>query len=208
MKYYIDKHSDNVDMVVEASGPVRESILKGKITTADMFRVSPLGSGLDETPGYSIAKLYVTGKELKGFMEVVVKTQGTVGTDSYLHYSGIKIDVDMSKGLLKKVQKVYVNGKEIDISKKNEKLYSIAASTYILSFLGRIKKMTFGLVKVVPKDAKGNPIIDMNKQLIDFDKNKKGIQEGKIWLALIEYLKTFKDTDNNGLIEIPETYKQ
>jgi len=208
MKYYIDKHSDNVDMVVEASGPVRESILKGKITTADMFRVSPLGSGLDETPGYSIAKLYITGKELKGFMEVVVKTQGTVGTDSYLHYSGIKIDVDMSKGLLKKVQKVYVNGKEIDISKKNEKLYSIAASTYILSFLGRIKKMTFGLVKVVPKDAKGNPITDMNKQLIDFDKNKKGIQEGKIWLALIEYLKTFKDTDNNGLVEIPTKYKQ
>ena len=48
----------------------------------------------------------------------------------------------------------------------------------------------------------------MNKQLIDFDKNKKGIQEGKIWLALIEYLKTFKDTDNNGLVEIPTKYKQ
>jgi len=208
MKYYIDKHSDKVDMVIEASGPIRENILEGKITTADIFRVSPLGSGLDNTPGYSIAKLYVTGKELKGFMEVVVKTQGTVGTDSYLHYSGVKIDVDMKKGLLKKVQKVYVNGKEIDVSKKNEKLYSLAASTYILSFIGRIKKLTMGLIKVVPKDAKGNPITDMNKQLIDFDKNKEGLQEGKIWLALIEYLETFKDTDGNGLKEIPIKYKQ
>ncbi len=208
MKFYIDKHSDDIDFAIEASGTIRESILKGEITPADIFRVSPLGVGTDDVPGYALAKLYLTGKEIKGLMEVIVKTQGGVGTDSYLNYSGVKIDVDMDGGFLKKVQKVYLDGKEIDISKNNEKLYSLAASTYILGFIGRIKKMTLGLIKVTPKDAKGNEITDMKKQIIDFDKSKEGIQEGKIWIALIEYLESFEDTNGNGLPEMPERYKQ
>ncbi|OQY03884.1 MAG: hypothetical protein B6I20_04115 [Bacteroidetes bacterium 4572_117] len=208
IKFYIDKHTDKIDFAIEASGPIRESILKGEITPADIFRVSPLGSGYDDIPGYPLAKLYLTGKEIKGLMEVIVKTQGGVGTDSYLHYSGVKIDADIDGGFLKKVKKVYIDGKEIDISKKNEKLYSLAASTYILSFIGRIKKITMGLVKVTPKNAKGQEITDMGKQIIDFDKNKKGIQEGKTWIALVEYLNSFKDTDGDGLPDMPEKYKQ
>ncbi|MBN1253614.1 MAG: bifunctional metallophosphatase/5'-nucleotidase [Bacteroidales bacterium] len=208
IKFYVDKHSDKVDLTIEASGTIRENILKGKITAPDLFRVSPLGIGANQTPGYPIAKLYITGKELKGLMEVIVKTHATPGADSYLNYSGVKIDVNMDKGLLRKVQKVYIEDKEIDISKSNTKLYSIAASSYLLKFIGRIKKMTFGLIKIVPKDEKGNAITDINKQIIDFDKNTAGIQEGKIWLALIEYLKSLEDKNNNGLPEIPEKYKQ
>jgi len=105
------------------------------------------------------------------------------------------------------VQKVYLDGKELDISKKNEKLYSVAASSYLLQFIGRVKKISHGLIKIVPKDKNGAVITDMSKQIIDFDSTKEGKQEGKTWMALIEYLQSFKK-NSTGLPEMPDKYKQ
>ncbi len=206
IKYYVDKHSDDVDLAIVASGTIRENIMKGKITAPDIFRVSPLGVGFDDVPGYPISKIYITGNEVKKLMEVVVMAQ-KLGEDSYINFSGVKIDVDKDKMMLHKVRKVYMDGKELDISKKNEKLYSVAASSYLLQFIGRIKKISHGLIKVIPKDKDGQVITDMSKQIIDFDKNKEGVQEGKTWVALIEYLQSFKK-NSNGLPQMPEKYKQ
>ena len=206
IKYYVDKNSEKVDLAIVASGTIREDILKGKITAPDIFRVSPLGSGFDDVPGYPLSKIYITGNEVKKLMEVVVMAQKP-GEDSYINFSGVKIDVDKDKMMLHKVRKVYLDGKELDISKKNEKLYSVAASSYLLQFIGRVKKISHGLIKIVPKDENGEVITDMNKQIIDFDNTKKGNQEGKTWMALIEYLQSFKKNDS-GLHVIPERYKQ
>ncbi|MCF6242716.1 MAG: bifunctional metallophosphatase/5'-nucleotidase [Bacteroidales bacterium] len=207
IKYYVDKHSENVDLAIVASGTIREEILPGQITAPDIFRISPLGSGKDDVPGYALSKIYISGKEVKKLMEVIVMAQHP-GDDSYINFSGMSIDADKDKMMLHKVQKVYFKGKELDISKDNKKLYSIAASSYLLQFIGRIKKISHGLIKIVPKDKNGNPITDMSKQIIDFDTQKKGIQEGKTWIALIEYIESFKDTNGNGLPEIPEKYKK
>ncbi|RLD65201.1 MAG: hypothetical protein DRI95_09265 [Bacteroidetes bacterium] len=207
IKFYVDKYSDDVDLAIVASGMIRENILKGEITAPDIFRVSPLGIGFDDIPGYPLSKIYITGNEVKKLMEVVVMAQKP-GDDSFINYSGVKIDVDKSKMMLHKVRKVYMNGEELDISKSNKNLYSVAASSYLLQFIGRIKKISHGLIKVVPKDKNGEVITDMNKQIIDFDTDKNGIQEGKTWVALIEYLKSFEDTNGNNLPEIPEKYRQ
>ncbi len=207
IKYYVDKHAEKVDLAIVASGTIREEILPGKITAPDVFRISPLGSGKDEIPGYALSKIYISGKEVKKLMEVIVMAQHP-GDDSYINFSGMTIDADKDKMMLHKVQKVYFNGSELDVSKENTKLYSVAASSYLLQFIGRIKKISHGLIKIIPKDKNGNPITDMTKQVIDFDLDKKGIQEGKTWIALIEYIESFKDTDNDGLTEIPEKYKK
>lgn len=207
IKYYVDKHDKKVDLAIVASGTIREEILPGKITAPDIFRVSPLGIGNDNIPGYPLAKIFISAKEVKKLMEVIVMTQNP-GDDSFINFSGMTIDVDKNKMMLRKVQKVYIDGKELDVSKKNTKLYSITASSYLLQFISRIKKISHGLIKIIPKDKNGNPITDMNRQIIDFDLNKNGIQEGKTWVALIEYIESFKDTYNDGLVEIPEKYKQ
>ncbi len=206
IKYYVDKHSEKVDLAIVASGTIREEILPGKITAPDIFRISPLGSGKDDVPGYALSKIYINAKEVKKLMEVIIMAQHP-GDDSYINFSGMTIDADKDKMMLHKVQKVWFNGKELDVSKDRKKLYSIAASSYLLQFIGRIKKISHGLIKIVPKDKNGNPVTDMSNQVIDFDSNKKGVQEGKTWIALIEYIESFKDTNGNGLTEIPEKYK-
>ncbi len=207
IKYYVDKHAEKVDLAIVASGTIREELLPEKITAPDVFRISPLGSGNDEIPGYALSKIYISAKEVKKLMEVIVMAQHP-GDDSYISFSGMNIEADKDKMMLHKVQKVYFKGSELDVSKENTKLYSVAASSYLLQFIGRIKKISHGLIKIIPKDKNGNPITDMTKQVIDFDLGKKGIQEGKTWIALIEYIESFKDTDNDGLTEIPEKYKK
>jgi 5'-nucleotidase / UDP-sugar diphosphatase len=207
-KYYLHSTGNDADFSLVASGTIREDILKGQkgiLTTADIFRVMSLGKGYDNIPGYPLAKIYVTAHEVKKLMEILVMSRAK-GGDGFIYFSGIKTTIDSKKGFLRKVQKIEINGKEIDYSKKNLQLFCITANTYLLSFIGRIKKMSHGLVKIVPKDKDGKPIIDMKNQLVDIDPNKAGVQEAKEWIAVIEYLKSFKK-DSDMIPVIPDIYK-
>jgi hypothetical protein len=76
----------------------------------------------------------------------------------------------------------------------------------MLEFIGIIKKMSFGLINVVPKDKNGNKIKDMKTLVIDMDESHEGIQEGKEWLALVEFLGSMKDTNGNGIPDIDKKY--
>jgi 5'-nucleotidase len=208
-KFYLESYGIEADFSMVASGTIRENIVKGKhgfLTAPDAFRVMSLGKGYDAIPGYPLAKIYITANELKKLCEILVMSRAG-GGDGYLYTSGLKVYINPDKMMLRKVQKVELNGKEIDLSKKNEQMISIAADTYLLSFIGRIKKMSHGLVSVIPKDKDGNPVIDMKNQLVDIDPDTEGIQEAKEWIALIEYLKSFPFGDD-ALPLIPERYKK
>jgi 5'-nucleotidase/UDP-sugar diphosphatase len=193
-----------------ASGTIRENLVKGNkgiLTVADAFRVMSLGKGYDDIPGYPLAKIYITGNEVKKLMEILVMSRAG-GGDGYLYTSGLKIYIDPGKMMLRKVQKVQINVKYFYIKNKKKQLYSITADTYLLSFIGRIKKMSKGLVTVIPKDKDGNPVIDMKTQLIDIDPNTPGVQEAKEWIALIEYFKSFPSLESNTIPVIPDHYKK
>jgi len=76
----------------------------------------------------------------------------------------------------------------------------------MLEFFGIIKKMSFGLINVVPKDYNGKRVENMKNAVIDMDEDKDGVQEGKEWLALISFLSTMKDTDGNQIPDIDKKY--
>ncbi len=208
-KYYLEETGNPVDVSLVAAGTIRENMVAGKsglITPADAFRVMSLGSGKDDFPGYPLAVIYITGREMKDLAEAIVMLQKK-GGDGYLYSSGLEIVSNPRKGFLNKVQQVKINGKSIDLSKKNTQLYAVSANIYLLSFIGRIKKMSFGLLKVEPKDKSGIPVTDIFNQLVDADNNRDGIQEAKEWIALIEYIRSFvKGSD--GIPEIPSKYQQ
>ena len=76
----------------------------------------------------------------------------------------------------------------------------------MLEFIGIIKKMSFGLINVVPKDAVGAKVKDMKTLVIDMDETRDGVQEGKEWLALVEFLSSMKDINGNGIPDIDKKY--
>ncbi len=209
--YYVNKHSsEGCDVSMVAAGVIRDKFIPGVLSAPDIFSVMSLGSGSDNIPGYPLARLYVTGKELKNILEILQVAYKST-PDNYCYYSGLRVEYDPDKGLLKKLSKIEImhsdgSIKNVDFSKKNKTLYSITANSYMLEFVGIIKKMSFGLINVVPKDASGNPVTDMKKSIIDMNVTAPGAQEGKEWLALMEYLGSMKDTDGSGIPDIDKKY--
>jgi 5'-nucleotidase / UDP-sugar diphosphatase len=209
--YYVNrKSSAGSDVSIVAAGMLFDWILPGFQTASDLFRVMPLGSGRDSVPGYPLARLYVTGKELKSILEILQIAYKS-SPDNYCYYSGLMADYDPGRGFLKKIRKIEIirdNGErvKVDFSKRNKTLYSVTADSYMLEFIGIIKKISAGLINVVPKDHEGKKITDFRNMIIDVDENKPGIQEGKEWLALISYLGSFRDTNGDGIPEIDKKY--
>jgi len=209
--FYVNSHGGkNTDVSMVAAGVLFDKILPGVQTAPDIFRVVPLGSGKDDVPGYPLSRLYVTGKELKSILEILQVAYKS-SPDNYCYYSGLRVEYDPEKGLLKKIKKIEIVHPDgsvinVDFSKKNESLYSITANSYMLEFIGIIKKMSFGLINVIPKDFAGNQVKDMKIAVIDMDENREGVQEGKEWLALLEFLDSMKDTNGNGIPDIDKKY--
>jgi 5'-nucleotidase/UDP-sugar diphosphatase len=209
--YYVNKlNRKGTDVSMVAAGMIFDKILPGIQTVPDIFRIMPLGSGNDNVPGYALSRLYVTGRELKSILEIL-QIAGKSNAENYCYYSGIRVEYNPDKGLFKKIRKVeivHADGTVSDVgfTKKDKKLYSITADSYMLEFIGIIKKMSFGLINVIPKDDMGNKISDMKSAVLDMDDNREGVQEGKEWLALIEYLKTMSDTNGNGIPDIDAKY--
>ena len=208
---YVNNHNkQGTDLSMVAVGVIRDRIVPGIQTAPDIFRVMSMGSGKDNVPGYPLSRLYVTGKELKSILEILQVAYKSA-PENYCYYSGVRVEFNPDNGLLRKIKYIEVihsDGKTsvVDFSRKNKTLYSITANSYMLEFIGIIKKMSFGLINVVPKDSDGNPVVDMKTAVIDMDEGRAGLQEGKEWLALMELIASMKDNNGNGIPEIDNKY--
>ena len=106
--YYVNSsNSKGTDVSMIAAGMLFDRILPGIQTAPDIFRVTPLGSGNDNIPGYPLARLYITGKELKNVLEILQVAYKS-SPDNYCYYSGIRVEYDPDKGLLKKIKKIEI----------------------------------------------------------------------------------------------------
>jgi hypothetical protein len=48
----------------------------------------------------------------------------------------------------------------------------------------------------------------MSTAVIDMNAGLAGIQEGREWLALMEFLSVMRDVDNNGIPDLDQKYRQ
>ncbi len=205
-----DKTDSKTDIALIAQGMIRSELKEGAHTLPDVFNVASLGSGYDAIPGYSLSRMYFSGKEIKLMLEMLEMM--SKDANYYCYYSGVEIDKDGDAGFLKKIKAariVSANGdtETIDFSKKNKTLYAVTADTYMMANLALIKKKSLGLLKVTPKMADGSPVKDIKNTLVDKDVEKAGIQELKVWGSIIGYAKSFSDKDGNGIPDVPEKYK-
>lgn len=189
--HYINNYSsDKVDISLIAAGVIRDDILmgkNGKLLPADIFRVVNLGMGNDDTPGYPLCKVYLTGRELKSLFEVLLIAPQQ-SEANYCFIAGAEVYYNSQNRFLRKIEKIIINDIEIDTERGNDKLFSVAANSYMLEFVGIIQSMTYGLVRITPKDAEGNKIENINDAIIEVQAEKKQKIEGKEWLAVLKYL--------------------
>jgi 5'-nucleotidase len=205
-----------VDFSIQSNGVIRTDILKGKtgiIECADIFRVVPVGIGVDDTMGYPIVTFYLYAHEIKKAMEVFTTIYPIKGSDYFLQISGLKVTYNPKRMLFDRVTEIYIedeNGEYVplDYSKNNTELYKMATNYYNASFIKVVKNFTNGILTMVPKDRFGNPIEDLADYVVDAEPERPGVQELKDWYAPIEYVLNFPDTDGDGYVEIPDRYRE
>ena len=189
-----------VDVAVVPSGVIRDVFAeKSEITVSDVYDVFSLGIGPDGVPGYPLISIYLTGEELRTIAEVDASISGLMST-AQLYMSGMTYSLNPNRLILNRITDVTLSDREGNESELQDKqLYRIVADLYSAQMLGAVTDMSYGILSIVPKDAQGNPIQDM-EEFIVYD----GKQEVKAWVAVARYLETL--ASENG--EIPEYYSQ
>ncbi len=223
IRWYINQHiavqgdpSSKVDFVFEINGVIRDDLLVGKtgnLTVSDIFNVIPLGAGMDKTMGYPLLTYYVTAQEIKDILEVMTSVAPIKTMHLVLQISGIKFTYNPNRMIFDRVTQIFMEDENgtyhpLDYSKKNKKLYKAGASTYVSALTKLLKSNSMGVLNVIPKDKKGNPILDLKDARVDRDKNQPGVQELKEWLGIINYMRTFPDIDGDEIPDVPEKYRK
>ena len=203
-----------VAVAFESNGIIRDDIRRGstgRIQVSDLFRVLPLGVGMDGTMAYPLIGVYLTAGELKKALEIVTSIYPMKGSDYFLQCSGLRYAYNPNRMLFDRVTRIDLGSEEegwtpLDYSASNRLLYRITANLYNATFLKIVGNYTYHVLEIVPKDREGKPIADLVTARLDADRSTPGIQELKSWVGLMEYVRTFPDTDGDGVPDMPVKY--
>ena len=197
---YAVKKAEGIDyepvaVTIAPYGVIRDSFIKGDITTSEVFNVSPLGIGPDKISGYPLISVYLTGKELKTMAEVDASIDM-----AQLHMSGLNYTSNSNRLIFDKVTDVHLSSSDgTESIIEDEKLYRIVTGLYSAQMLSVVGDKSFGLLSIIPKSKDGEIITDFESHII-YD----GDHELKEWVAIGEYLKSFPK--ENNVSQIPEYY--
>ncbi|WP_439886271.1 bifunctional metallophosphatase/5'-nucleotidase [Pseudomonas sp. MBLB4123] len=199
------------DVAFTGNGTIRDDLIRGRHgvqSVSDLFRIAPLGIGqFDDAPGYPLLKVYVTGRELKNLLEVLLLAYQMRDSRSYYpRLSGLRFAYNPYRVPFDRVSRIELGDprrgyRPLDLD--DARLYSIGATSYVGSFTWLVGDLTKGLLDVQPKDAQGRPLVDLKAAIIDSDPTTPGVQEYKEWQGLLDHVRGLPDLDGDGLADIP-----
>ncbi len=222
------------DIGFTANGLMRSGLMRGKTgvqTVYDIFAVAPLGDGIvDTTAGSALVTAYFTGKDLKNLLEFCLLDNPSHPGEYFPRTSGMRYHYDLSRAKFDVVTSIEIGDwdrgyHEIDITGKNTKLYSLTCPLYLGMFIVAIPKYTKGMLPLVPKNKKGEPLQSKTdalappttgstpdllppRGLVDADSVVKDthteiVREIKEWQAIMDYLRGLPAGSPNELPVIP-----
>ena len=213
--YDPDDPATKVALAVISNGVIRDQIVPGKtgeIAVCDAFRAIPLGIGMDDTIGYPLISFYVYPSEIKRSLEILTSIYPRKGENYFIQVSGIKFTYNPNRMIFDRVTGIWIGSEEegyipLDYSASNKTLYRVAADIYNATFLKVVGDYTWHILDIVPKDSQGNPIEDLKMARVDADRERPGIQELKEWMGVLEYIRSFPDTNGDSIPDVPEKYR-
>lgn len=202
--YTVEKYSDDknpVDVAVVPAGVIRDTYAKGNITPENVFNSFSLGMGEDGLAGYPLISIYLTGAELKTIAEVDASISDLM-TSARLYTDGLYWNYNPNRMILNKVTDVYLcNGDEERVEIQNDKLYRVVTDYYTSQMLGNVTELSYGLLSIKPKFEDVSHVTNYKEAIIKVDG-----KELKAWQAIAEYMKSFQDTDGDGIGNVPAKY--
>jgi 5'-nucleotidase / UDP-sugar diphosphatase len=227
------RSATKADIGFTANGLMRSGFKRGKSgvqTVYDVFAVAPLGAGVvDTTAGSALVTGYFTGQELKHLVEFFLVDSPAHPGEYFPRTSGMRFRYDPSRPKFDVVTAIEMGDldrgyRAIDISGKDERLYSLTCSLYLGIILVAIPKYTKGKLALVAKNRKGQPLTSkvdaldaprensgyllpppgaMDKQSVATVTEKGAVREIKEWQAIMDHLRSLPVKNQGELPVIP-----
>jgi 5'-nucleotidase len=127
---------------------------------------------VDATAGSALVTACFTGQELKHMLEFLLIDNPAHPGEYFPRTSGMRFRYDPSRPKFDVVTAIEMGDldrgyRAIDITGKDERLYSLTCSLYVGLILNAIPKYTKGLLAVVPKNKAGQPLTSRVEALED-----------------------------------------
>jgi 5'-nucleotidase len=227
------RSATKADIGFTANGLMRASLMRGKsgvLTVYDVFAVAPLGAGVvDSTAGSALVTGYFTGLELKNLLEFFLVDNPAHPGEYFPRASGMRFRYDKSRPMFDVVTAIELGDldrgyRAIDISGKDERLYSLTCPLMLGTILVGIPKYTKGKLPLVPKNKLGQPLTSRVEALDDprsssaqlmsppgtVDKGSVAMGAGKAaaheikeWQAIMDHLRSLPVKSKGELPVIP-----
>jgi len=198
-------------IAVDADGALRAPIIAGKtgaIWFADLFRVTPLGIGPDQIPGYSLVTFYLNARDIRNGFELGGAPE-VVPNEFFLQVSGLKVSYDMTKPLFGRVSGLALlkatGAVPLDLT-DNTTCYKVVTTSYVAGLLGAVKSLTQNLLSVTAKDKDCLTPVDPTIRFVDADPTTAAVQQLKPWQALLKYASGLPDANGDGVADVPAAY--
>jgi 5'-nucleotidase/UDP-sugar diphosphatase len=205
--------TDPATIAVEANGQLRSPIAKGKtgqLWFADLFRVTPIGIGPDQVPGYPLVTFYLNAKDIASGLELGVADN--VPDQYFLQLAGIKVTYDMAKPSFGRVAGLAIpsatpGGPDTAlVLTDTSKCYKIVSTNYVAGLLGVVKTFTGGLLEVTAKDKDCVTPVNATIRYVDAGPTTAGVQELKHWQAVVKYVSMLPDANADHIPDMPAAY--
>ena len=227
------RKATRADIGFSVNGLMRAPMVRGKSgvqTVYDVFAVAPLGAGVvDTTAGSALVTGYFTGLELKNLLEFFLVDNPAHPGEYFPRTSGMRFRYDPSRPKFDVVTAIELGDQDcgyraIDITGKDEKLYSLTCPLMLGVIVVAIPKYTKGKLPLVPKNKEGQPLTSRVEALDDprsstahllappgtVDKSsvatgagKDAVREIKEWQAIMDHLRSLPVKNKGDLPVIP-----
>ena len=227
------RNATKADIGLTTNGMMRSGFIRGKTgvqTVYDVFAIAPLGAGvLDTTAGSTLVTGYFTGQELKNILEFLLVDNPAHPGEYFPRASGMRFRYDSSRPKFDVVTAIEIGDLDrgyapIDITGKDEHLYSLSCPMYFAMIAVAIPKYTKGQLPLVAKNKAGQPLKSRVEALDDprndtpdllppvgaIDKGgvattteNGAVREIKEWQAIMDYLRKLSVKSKGDLPLIP-----
>jgi 5'-nucleotidase len=227
------RSATKADIGFTANGLMRAGLTRGKSgvqTVYDVFAVAPLGAGVvDPTAGSALVTAYFTVPELKNLLEFLLVDNPAHPGEYFPRASGMRFRYDQSRPKFDVVTAIEVGDldrgyRAIDISGKDDRLYSLTCPLYLGLIIVAIPKYTKGKLALVPKNRAGQPLKSrvealedprsetpyllpppgaMDKGSVATGPGSNAVREIKEWQAIMDHLRRLPVKSKGELPIVP-----
>jgi 5'-nucleotidase / UDP-sugar diphosphatase len=228
------RNATKADIGFTANGMMRSGLSHGKSgvqTVYDLFAVAPLGAGVvDPTPGSTLVTGYFTGQELKHLLEFFLVDNPAHPGEYFPRTSGMRFHYDPSRAKFDVVTAIETGDIDrgyhaIDVSGKDDRLYSLSCPLMVAMILVAIPKYSKGKLTLVAKNKAGQPLkskvetlndprddtpellppagTTVDRASVDSVTDKVTVREIKEWQAIMDHLRALPVKNAGELPMIP-----